>query len=82
MCYFGAMANRVIYVRKSDETFWARAEQRAADQRVSLSEYVSRLIRKDIVPIGAPKIVTNGDLADTLDPVVEELRKRDETGAN
>ena len=70
------MPNRVIYVPAGDETFWERAESRASDQGVSLSKYVGRLIRNDVIKINTSSTVTDSDLADTLDRVSEELRKR------
>jgi hypothetical protein len=43
-----AMANKMMYIRKGDETFWERGAQLAAEQGVSLSEFVGILLRKAV----------------------------------
>lgn len=45
-----------IYVRKSDESFWTRAEQIAAGQGVALSVWVTGLIRNHMYATGRKEV--------------------------
>lgn len=72
------MTRKMLYIRKADETFWARGEKRAADLGVSFSEYIGRLIRADVTKINTSSPVTQSELFDTLHRVVAELRERSE----
>lgn len=82
MWYCAHMPNKTFYVSSSDETFWTRGKKRAADQGLSMSEYISRLIRNDVMKIDPPRPVTDSDIANTLDWVSKALRKRGADGAS
>lgn len=47
--------NRMIYVRKSDESFWVRAEADAAKRGMALSVLLSELVRAYVYDLGFQK---------------------------
>jgi hypothetical protein len=48
MRYSPGMPNKMMYIRKGDETFWERGAKLAAEQGLSLSEFVGILLRKAV----------------------------------
>lgn len=66
------MAVKQIYISKSFETFWARGEEKAKKRGQAFAEYVSRLIRTDVMA---------GGREPTLDEALAELRTAADTVA-
>lgn len=55
--------NKVIYVRRADETFFERAEEAEVKRGGTLSSLVSRLVRQHVLQAGAPARETPEELA-------------------
>lgn len=66
---------RSLYIRKNDETFWGRAEQAAATEGVSLSTWVTRLVRNHFYEVGsADKTQTPADQLRSVEARLTEIR--------
>jgi hypothetical protein len=70
------MPNKMLWVKKDDESFWERAAKYAGGRGYdSLSDYVSTLVRNDIRAHELKSRKTEVSVADILREIGEMARK-------
>lgn len=70
------MANRMVYVRKNDETFWERGALLAEGMGMSMSEYVAYLLRREVLheQMRRGQKKTPGEILDDMEALQKQLR--------
>ena len=66
-----AMPNKMMYVRKDDESFWIRGAELAAEQGLSMSEFVGILLRKAVTEDQIAKAGGTRSAHTSLDEAIE-----------